>query len=308
MPVCTTCTHWLPFLYTVYQSDYNLRLEQCPNCHSFAADPYVELDGLNILIELMLLRRAVYIHLLYNRGSEPRREDGTNDNTRKSEIEIQKKAMKKERNSWQLVLRLGLILTTIDAFIRWSQLNSMSRAFSPWAIETLSGFVRILVGSCIGIILAYYAVLRVFNKRPKSDISGEFRVAYGSPSSHGIIYLFITTNIFLFLLTIWRPSRSQTNIEYPVFSESIHVVLNALEVTTDDLDREWTEWTVRNVLGGMSAGFGLRVIMDVHPVAATFVIVFGWFVKTRVSRLVLASGWIGQNVTSPEAWLASSIP
>ncbi|KAF9075675.1 Arv1-like family-domain-containing protein [Rhodocollybia butyracea] len=299
MPVCTTCTHWLPFLYTVYQSDYNLRLEQCPNCHSFAADPYVELDGLNILIELMLLRRAVYIHLLYNRGSEPRREDGTNDNTRKSEIEIQKKAMKKERNSWQLVLRLGLILTTIDAFIRWSQLNSMSRAFSPWAIETLSGFVRILVGSCIetvafhaGIILAYYAVLRVFNKRPKSDISGEFRF---SLIPLALFYSSFTKLFFLFLLTIWRPSRSQTNIEYPVFSEN-------------DLDREWTEWTVRNVLGGMSAGFGLRVIMDVHPVAATFVIVFGWFVKTRVSRLVLASGWIGQNVTSPEAWLASSIP
>lgn len=95
MPVCTTCTSFLPYLYTVYQSSSNLRLEQCvrippaypieshltfymiqPNCHSFA-DPYVEHDELTLLIDLLLLKPAVYRHLLYNRGSEPRKEDGT---------------------------------------------------------------------------------------------------------------------------------------------------------------------------------------------------------------------------------------
>lgn len=29
MPICTHCTQYLPFLYTVYESAYNLRLEQC---------------------------------------------------------------------------------------------------------------------------------------------------------------------------------------------------------------------------------------------------------------------------------------
>ena len=29
MPICTTCTHPIPHLYTVYESAYNLRLEQC---------------------------------------------------------------------------------------------------------------------------------------------------------------------------------------------------------------------------------------------------------------------------------------
>lgn len=29
MPICTSCTHPIPYLYTVYESAYNLRLEQC---------------------------------------------------------------------------------------------------------------------------------------------------------------------------------------------------------------------------------------------------------------------------------------
>lgn len=41
-------------------------------CHSFA-DPYVEHDSLTLILDLILLKRGVYRHLLYNRGIEPRR-------------------------------------------------------------------------------------------------------------------------------------------------------------------------------------------------------------------------------------------
>ena len=91
MPICTSCTHQTPYLYTVYESAYNLRLEQCvsalralckpsspstltltravpqPACGAFA-DPYVEHDTLTLLIDLILLKRDVYRHLLFNRG------------------------------------------------------------------------------------------------------------------------------------------------------------------------------------------------------------------------------------------------
>lgn len=36
-------------------------------------DPYVEHDSLTILLDLILLKRGVYRHLLYNRGAKPRR-------------------------------------------------------------------------------------------------------------------------------------------------------------------------------------------------------------------------------------------
>ena len=41
-------------------------------CNNFA-DPYVEHDSLTLLLDLILLKRAVYRHLLYNRGVEPRK-------------------------------------------------------------------------------------------------------------------------------------------------------------------------------------------------------------------------------------------
>jgi hypothetical protein len=44
-------------------------------CHAFA-DPYVEQDSLILLLDLILLKRDVYRHLLYNRGAEPRKAAG----------------------------------------------------------------------------------------------------------------------------------------------------------------------------------------------------------------------------------------
>ena len=41
-------------------------------CNDFA-DPYVEHDSLTLLLDLILLKRGVYLHLLYNRGTEPRK-------------------------------------------------------------------------------------------------------------------------------------------------------------------------------------------------------------------------------------------
>ena len=35
MPICTTCAQYVPYLYTVYQSAHNLRLEQCVSTWSF---------------------------------------------------------------------------------------------------------------------------------------------------------------------------------------------------------------------------------------------------------------------------------
>ena len=95
-----------------------------------------------------------------------------------------------------------------------------------------------------------------------------------------------------------------------------------------DEDRLDREWIVRNVLGGMSAGFGLRgdailswmrarvadasnsVVLDCHPVLTTSIILFGWAVKTLVAGMI--SQWVGvgfgAHETAGEVWLAYSIP
>lgn len=101
-------------------------------------------------------------------------------------------------------------------------------------------------------------------------------------------------------------------------------VSSALGILDEDkIDREWI---VRNVLGGMAAGFGLRgvflsydpsstllmhimiaaVILDCHPIFTTVIILAGWVVKTAVASLI--SGWVGRDERAGEAWLAYSIP
>ena len=47
-----------------------------PSCRA-PADPYVEHDPLVLALDLILLKRGVYRHLLFNRGTLPRKVDQT---------------------------------------------------------------------------------------------------------------------------------------------------------------------------------------------------------------------------------------
>ncbi len=76
------------------------------------------------------------------------------------------------------------------------------------------------------------------------------------------------------MLALWKPSLSSTGYHGPSDSNAAarassrlpSVVQSALSILDDDrLDRGWI---VRNVLGGMAAGFGLRGMcgnFSVHP-------------------------------------------
>ncbi|KAJ7183294.1 Arv1-like family-domain-containing protein [Mycena filopes] len=305
MPICTTCTSAVPFLYTVYESADNLRLEQCPNCPDTAgiqqfADPYVEHDSLTLLLDLILLKRGVYRHLLYNRGAEPRKAtSGAADPLPKTA-----KPQEKEKMRWLTVLRLGVPILCVDAFIRWCHLNpNLPPDISPWTRETMRALFRTFVGVSVetiafhlGVLCACYVVLGVAgwlgSRRVMSDIRREFRFSL-IPLT--LFYSSLTKLFLLFLLTIWRPSAGSA----PRQSNSY-----AFQLFDDDkVDREWV---VRNVLGGMSAGFGLRVVLDSHPFFTTIIIISGWVVKTAASHLV--SRWVGGDEQMGEAWLAYSIP
>ncbi|KAF9031506.1 Arv1-domain-containing protein [Hymenopellis radicata] len=292
MPICTTCTRHVPYPYTVYESAYNLRLEQCPSCGAFA-DPYVEHDSLLLLIDLILLKRGVYRHLLYNRGSEPRRIGQQDDVSRKPP-------------RWSLIVPIGGTLTALDAFIRWSHLNpQQALAVSPWSTGTIVNFSRTFIGCFaetlafhVGVIAACYAVLKFLSVVKNSgdhnsDIRNEFRFAL---IPLALFYSSVTKLFLLFLLTIWKPSTS-------VIPVSSNTPLYMMLLDDDKLDKEWI---VRNVLGGMSAGFGLRVVLDCHPVFTMMIIVFGWLAKTVVAGLI--SAWVGGTSLSGEQWLAYSIP
>ncbi|KAF8194675.1 Arv1-like family-domain-containing protein [Pholiota molesta] len=328
MPICTTCTNITPYLYTVYESEYNLRLEQCPSCHEFV-DPYVEHDSLTILLDLILLKLGVYRHLLYNRGTEPRRLQGkskaTSDETnRNQDTAAARNKSRKEIDSWLFLFQLGTALIFTDAFIRSSYLNSdRVSETTRWTKQAVLAFLRVFFGTAAetlafhgGVTLACYFIMKLMTffrswfpqkSITRSNLRQEFRL---SMISFSLFYSSITKLFLLFLLTIWLPTSTQSK-EYilpdwaKLFSNhtSSSLVLAAFKILDDEADREWI---VRNILGGMSAGFGLRVILDIHPIFTTIIILAGWVAKTAVTALL--SGWVGGNEGDREAWLAYSIP
>ncbi|KAI4525448.1 Arv1-domain-containing protein [Schizophyllum commune Loenen D] len=334
MPICTTCTAAVPFLYTVYESAYNLRLEECTHCHAFA-DPYVEHDTLALVLDLILLKRGVFRHLLYNRGTEPRRETGKSAKNPEKEIERDAFAAtitKEGTTRWKFVARLGLPLIAADACkptfpeavlmtddhipteeagidpgqpydeSPWTQDNirSLSRAFMGCAAETVAFHLGVTLSCYIAVraLKAYDA----FRQRAPSDVRREFRCSLVPLT---LFYSSLTKLFLLFMLTIWKPSPAGPASDYAIgLPEMVRSNDGARQIfhLLDD-DRIDREWVVRNVLGGMSAGFGLRVILDANPFVTTVVILIGWAVKTAMARYV--SAWMGE---ASEAWLAYSIP
>ena len=166
------------------------------------------------------------------------------------------------------------------------------------------------------------------------DLLFEYRFSLISLS---LLYSSLTKLFLLLLLTIWLPAPTSTvpTPENPLPEWTKHLqwansdknlLTHVLEILDDDkLDREWI---VRNILGGMSAGFGLRgkcltflcvvkyitlsmlllmvVVLGIHPLFSTIMILAGWIAKTAVAMLV--SRWVsGNDSRTGEAWLAYSI-
>ena len=161
-----------------------------------------------------------------------------------------------------------------------------------WCVCTLRRIgVRILISSRLetvafhlGVTLTSAAIIRLVDiwssffqaeadgSRPKSGVRQEFRhvkhVALVDDDCHlhlfrlshvplTLLYSSLTKLFLLLLLTLWKPSRSSRSNDQTRLSEQYTGSLrHALELLDDDkLNREWV---VRNVLGGMAAGFGLR--------------------------------------------------
>lgn len=79
-------------------------------CHTFA-DPYVEHDSLTLLLDLILLKRGVYRHLLFNRGSKPRRAiNKPKARSEDSDVDHDTTYLTRARWIWTLKLGAGLII------------------------------------------------------------------------------------------------------------------------------------------------------------------------------------------------------
>ena len=110
--------------------------------------------------------------------------------------------------------------------------------------------------------------------RPCSPIPPDLVLARFALIPLSLLYSSMSKLFLLFLLSIWRPSSKPSSALSAWTSNTTAniIISTALGIMDDDkLDREWI---VRNVLGGMSAGFGLR-----GAFASTFPYIETWLFK-----------------------------
>ncbi|KAI0298854.1 Arv1-like family-domain-containing protein, partial [Russula brevipes] len=330
----------VPYLYTIYHSVNNVRLEQCPSCRA-PADPCVEHDALVIALDLILLKRGVYRHLLFNRDTPPRRVDerasrGHDDGPRKQPGTDGKQAHEdddaRERTRRWLLVRVGAGVVLVDSFVRWSRLRKClpsepTASGSPWRTITNDrdaaavAFLRILLGCFVettsfhgGITLASILVLTGLNwtarrrkcANPPSGIRQQLRhVLLYSHISLCLLYSSLTKFVLLVVLSIWEwGPQVPRNTDRSAYAYTMSLESPLWYLLDDDvLDRTWL---VRNMLRGFSTGFGLRVVLDCHPFFTSLVLLSGYVIKTGVVSLVRE--FLGPSNGVDETWLAYSIP
>jgi len=277
MPICTNCATELSYLYTVYDTAYNLRLELCPKCETFG-DPYVEHDYLSLLLDLILLKREVYRHLVYNRGARPRYV--TNNLVEKPQKSDEEERSRLPKERWKICLRIGALMALADSFVRWTQQRD-----GRGSENALEDFVSILLCCIVENVFFHIGVncasalllLLLRSSKPKILINA-------SQISLSLVYSSIAKNLLLFMLAVWgvKDTPHASNAE-PGAGISPFAYLDP-----ENLPRQWI---INNGLGGMTAGFGLRVILDCHPLLMTMIIFVGWATKAAAAGLVHSFLW-----------------
>lgn len=115
-----------------------------------------------------------------------------------------------------------------------------------------------------------------------------------------LLYSTILPLLLQLVLGIWHTSEGAT--DSPETHTDLRTLSGALQILPESMRaplvaaiREcldlWNRtdhiWAGTKLLGGMSAGFGLRVILPTRPIETTMIVLCGWTAVDLARRLVL---------------------
>ncbi|KIJ22987.1 hypothetical protein M422DRAFT_39857, partial [Sphaerobolus stellatus SS14] len=281
-------------------------------CLSFA-DPYVEYDTFNLMLDLILLRRGVFRHLVFNRGSKPKRVTAVGPTS--EDVNLAKDAEEMEMRRRRNILKIGLLSIFADTFTRWIYHYPLMKRedrseIRSWNLDDKAGrllFVTFLgcfletVSFHIGVVVSSMAITNLLNSLAKKPLSPVQQGVRASHISLTLLYSSFTKLFMLVALSIWHPenisSQPPRSYDHPILSQ----IVPWLDV--DKLDRRWV---ARNVLGGTTSSFGLRVALESNPFLVIFFIIAGWAIKTWVSSV--ASIYIGSQASHTDGYLLYALP
>ncbi|KAI9638837.1 Arv1-like family-domain-containing protein [Dioszegia hungarica] len=318
MPVCTTCAHPAEYLYTTYRTKSNIRLGVCPRCSAFL-DPLIEHPPLLLILDLILLKPRVFLHLLYNRGTRPL--DATAPSINRVVQTAPAGPDERETVLRQDLVRLVFVTILAEALVRIgaSQGGLAGRSEGKGGIRCVWPVSGILLGVMAEMAVQYGVTLilglSVLWARgwwtpapgtPSERVqgSGKAKAEDGRKANFRpilipltLLYTSILPLLLHLLLSIWYSPPTHPSSSTPL--DTLHLpsmltdnlplelisVMHTLHHLWNTTDRIWAG---TRLLGGMSAGFGLRVVLPTRPWETTGIVSAGWGAAAAV-------GWVLQG-------------
>ncbi|CAN6598598.1 protein Arv1p [Trichomonascus vanleenenianus] len=201
--ICIECTHEVSTLYTRY-SPSNIRLTACPNCNKFA-DRYIEHDGVNVVIDLLLLKPQAYRHVVFNVLSP------SNDPMDRLH---------------SMTKKMWLLVTLFDVYLTWARAEKSSRA------NPLTGYILSLPVLAQYIVFLVYCVLDTLAVHVSLRLLAWYWVHWTRPNTLSTAVLIASSSkLFPILMLIW-------SYDIPIATKVVGwaVSFNIVEVLTTILD------------------------------------------------------------------------
>ncbi|WWC73673.1 uncharacterized protein I206_107645 [Kwoniella pini CBS 10737] len=290
MPVCTNCAYPVDHVYTAYKTKSNIRLGVCPRCDQFL-DPLIEHPDLIILLDLILLKPRVFLHLLFNRRSPPFDTDKGTESSGKDNQVIRQQRL--SQDLWKLSA-ISVLAETVLRFlpsVTGECRITVYQVIITCGLVLLEGITQHAVTLSLTLlalrIRRWYPVTlkrKVVDSR-KRDGRQENFLPILVPLT--ILYTSLIPLLLQLILSIWYTPPQSIHEHLPTTNMALSFISSLpFNVPPELLDLEialnhaWSRsdriWIGTRLLGGMSAGFGLRVLLPTRPWETTGIVLAGW--------------------------------
>lgn len=214
--VCINCGCPVPELYRRISSTV-LKITDCEKCKT-PADKYIEFEALIILIDLVLLSKSAYRHILYNSNC---------------------------KNLW----KIGIILILLEAYCLWTETfikftNVCYRSDHPDPFLAEKGFYLSSLHILIGTILLYtfvYLLTRILLHR--ANIGSDTGKAYPLVLLQGTILASIAKFFFIPII-IWKQHTTDSAMAIHISLVVAYFVISLIQIHSVVSQCSWTKSAV----------------------------------------------------------------
>lgn len=290
MPVCVHCGRPVPAIVSTFGSGHVV-LARCTHCQCIV-DPYLEYGLAVLVVDLILAKPRVYRHILYNvsmHGFMPSREYGP-PSLAPSVVPL------------YIHIRRFVALVLMESYLAWfslcvhpcAKLNinlwpTNARDMSEYLLSSASfGALRVcfytllhMLTLHVALVVGCTAVQWAWRAHSKSSMYWDM-YALHLPSV-AMLYASLSTVFLLALRVIWA-SKAPTHAYSTASSTFIptHIWPSVSAYLPQARRDGMTEWTIRNMMGGMSAGVALAAVLPMKPTAGALVVLLSFGIQSLV--------------------------